>query len=671
MRHQYRDDPAHCYAPLLGNGDLLFPMDAEGGITPSLPTPPGLPASALYRLFAPTGAAPLCSYGWLIPTVSYLGRTLAPLSVSTEFSTDEAIFSSVCRYADGITVEMRACALADKPMLLIQKRVNAPGDVLLSYTLKSPSDSPMRFTVNGDMLVGERPLTAGQEKLCLFSPDPVRIEARDRGGVLSGTVSKNESLTLCLFFADSENRLGDVCRSRMDEMRSYVYKTGENRLFNSHIAAWRDYWAENEFRPKDPSLALAADGAAYLLRCFARRGGSPLRPDHPHAPFGQAPSVDLRVVCALLHGGHRREAEAILQSLYKLLPIAEARFGGVGVPGASYPYYTDRSGWELLPADGRRSRVIQTADAVLSFYRYYLFTEDRAFLRERAFPVAKSAVTHLFSHAVKMAEGGAYVVAPDPLSDTARPTRPFLTSCAVAAALSAFAAMADRLSAEKEMAKAARAAARDILTSLPVSGGVYTLEEDAEAPGLAPLYLAFYDLPLDGEILRRTTLAAAATLSLSSPAYHLALLGAAYAAIHTSAIAPLSRVAGMADCFGFLPTDAAEGTVETCAVFLEGLYLSLASTRTVGATPHLYVAFGLDQDEATDGEFFFSLPIGGRVDGRIRGGRFVSIRLSKEKGSSLRTATLVMPKWLYAEGAAVAVKKTERGGVLYLSTVAH
>ena len=125
-------------------------MDAEGGITPSLPTPPGLPASALYRLFAPTGAAPIFSYGWLIPTVSYLGRTLAPLSVSTEFSTDEAILSSVCRYADGITVEMRACALADKPMLLIHKRVNAPGDVLLSYTLKSPSDSPMRFTVIGD-----------------------------------------------------------------------------------------------------------------------------------------------------------------------------------------------------------------------------------------------------------------------------------------------------------------------------------------------------------------------------------------------------------------------------------------------------------------------------------------------------------------------------------------
>ena len=97
----------------------------------------------------------------------------------------------------------------------------------------------------------------------------------------------------------------------------------------------------------------------------------------------------------------------------------------------------------------------------------------------------------------------------------------------------------------------------------------------------------------------------------------------------------------------------------------------MASTRTVNGTPHLYVAFGLDQDEATDGEFLFSLPIGGRVDGRIRGGRFVSIRLSKERGSSLRTATLVMPKWLYAEGAAVAVKKTERGGVLYLSTVAH
>jgi hypothetical protein len=59
------------------------------------------------------------------------------------------------------------------------------------------------------------------------------------------------------------------------------------------------------------------------------------------------------------------------------------------------------------------------------------------------------------------------------------------------------------------------------------------------------------------------------------------------------------------------------------------------------------------------------------VDGRIQGGRFVSLRLLREAGSSLRTATVVMPLWLYTDGAAVAVRKTERGGMLYLSTVAH
>ena len=672
MRHQYRDDPAHCYAPLLGNGDLVFPMDAEGGITQDLPTPPGLPAPALYRLTTPLGDAPLFSYGWLIPSVSYLGRELEVESFSTEFSVEEAIFSSVCRYEGGITVEMRACAVAEKPMLMIHKKVSAPVDVVLSYRLSSPAESPMRFTAMGDMLMGERPMAVGKENLCLFSPDPVRVETCEGGGRLFGTFSKNESMTLCLFFADSEDSLGDKCLSRIKEMKGYVYKTGENRLFNAHIAAWREYWEESEFRPASPTLATVAEGSSYLLRCFARRGSTPLRADHPYAPMGISPSVDLRVVSALLHGGHRREAEEILKSLYKLLPISEARFGGAGVPGASYPYYTDRGGWERLPADGRRSRLIQTADAVLAFYRYYLYTEDRTFLCERAFPVAKSAVTHLLNHAVKGEEGGAYVVAPDPLSEEGRPTRPLLTSVAVAAALSAFATMASKLSAERELAERARRVSREILSSLPTKDGVYVAAEGEDSPGLAPLYFAFYDVTLGSEILRRTTIAAASTLSLSSPPVYFALLGSAYAAIHTSAIGVLSKLSEKADCFGFLPSGGAEGIVEMSALFLEGLYLSLAACRPEGGkSPALHVAFGLDQDEATDCDFLFSLPIGGRVDGRIRGGRFVSIRLFREKGSSLRTATLVMPRWLYAEGAAVAVKKTERGGVLYLGTVAH
>ena len=102
-------------------------------------------------------------------------------------------------------------------------------------------------------------------------------------------------------------------------------------------------------------------------------------------------------------------------------------------------------------------------------------------------------------------------------------------------------------------------------------------------------------------------------------------------------------------------------------LFLDGLYRSLVAYTEES----LYIGFGLDADEATDGDFLLPLPIGGTVDGRVRGGRFVSLRIHKQRGSKLRALKLVMPKWLYAEGAAVAVRKTERGGVMYIDTVVH
>ena len=164
MKHIYRDDPTLCIAPLLGNGDLVFPMDAEGGIGEHLPTPPGLPSAALYRL----GRGKTTPYGALRPALFDLGRPLVgPHEVSTEFSTDEGTFASVCRYAGGAVVETRACAFHNRPFLMISKRLTGDGPLTLSYEYILPQDSPF-ITLDNVTLTNHR----GGDTVNCYSDSP-------------------------------------------------------------------------------------------------------------------------------------------------------------------------------------------------------------------------------------------------------------------------------------------------------------------------------------------------------------------------------------------------------------------------------------------------------------------------------------------------------------------
>ena len=669
MRHAYRDDRKLCRAPLLGNGDLLFPMDAEGGITPSLPTPLGLPSSALYRIGRVGEDGRPQAYLHLIPSLFFLGRPLgSPWSVATEFSTDEATFSSVCKYDRGVTVETRACAFFGRPLLIVTKKISCPGSLTVAYTL-APAAGSLQLKTAGDMLTAERTLPSGREKLCLFASLPAKAEVCREGGRLAVTVGKTATITFYLYFSETDDPTGSALWPELSEMQSYIRRTGEGRLFHEHIASWRAYSEESELSPQDEALARVADGSRYLLRVFSGRYGSPLRGDHPYAPFGHAPSVDLRVLSALLHTGHLGEAKRILDALRRELPTAERRFSGEGTPGARYPYYADCMGRECLPDDARRDRVIQSADVAVAFHKYYCFTEDRRFLAEEAMPVLRSVAAFLMARAVRVTDGEVAVHAPDPEVEGVAVRRPLLTSVAVAAALHAFCEAAKLLSTDRLLVARAERAAADILRSLPLSRGSYTAAERVDMPGRAPLFLSPYRVSLREEPKRRATVYAGLTASrLSPPPYDLALLSVAYANQHTSALGGLVTLSRMADEFGFLPPFGAEGAAEMPALFLDGLCRALVCYDS----ERLYIGFGLDPDETKDVDFMFPLPFGALVDGRVRDGRFASLRVHRgHKRSGPGSIEIVMPKWLYTDGAAVAVRKRESGGIMYMTTVVH
>ena len=662
MKCTYEKGTAITTSPLLGNGDLFCAMDCEGGILPTLPMPAYLPPAGLYRLS--NGKAPRLLFH-MRPLLLHRGRPLGkPLSFKAELSTHEGTLTSVCHYARGVTVETRACILADRALLMITKRILSRGELTLGYELTLPKDTPYTLTAEGPFLIGERPTEeGGNEGLCFFTSHPVRVEKTREGGRVLGSFKRGTSVSFFLALAEGDGTQGDLLGA-LSQMRGFVYNTGEGRLFSVHASSFLGDTYRHRLTPDDPMLARVADGSLYLLRVLG--GGAMLRADHAFAPYGTAPTVSLRVLSALLSLGRFAEARAVALSLARLLPAAEARFGGLGPRRARYPYYANAEGHECLPDDVRRGRVEQTAAAVLAMALYESYTDDRAFLSEYGYPVMKSGADYLLSEAVIEDRFDTRVRCADLPECGAVVQRPLLSTAAVSAALLAYAETAEALGEGSRAVTACKKTATQLTASIPRVRGMYVAAEGEISPLDAPLYLPAYAAPLSVEPRRQATVLAAVSREKDPSPYRLALVADAYADIHAAALPTLSRLAAEADVFGFLPADTAEGMGEMAAVFLSALrrsYLSYGDGR-------LHVGFGLDPFRVTGATFHLPLPGGASLSGRVKDGTLRELTASRSIAGEA-TKEAVLPRWLYTDGAAAVTKKTERGGIVYLSLVLH
>lgn len=664
MKHIYRDDPLLCFAPLLGNGELLCSMDAEGGVTHELPAPCGLPGGGIYRLGRTIPGEPCAPSAYLSSSLTLgkyaIGR---PIHVSTEFSTEEAIFSSVCDYERGIRVETRACAVWGHPVLAVTKRISAPAPITLTYSLTLPKGSPYTLRDMGDMLVGERTGAGLREKMCFYTHTPLATARIPGGASLICHLPRESTTTFYLVFATSDDKAHFTMLNDLTKEQSYLYRTGEARLFAEHAASWRAYYAESSLTIGDEDLAVTLDGSRYLLRALGAAGGTPLVSDHPAAPLGVSPSVELRVISALLGAGHLTEARRLLSALGRLFPGAGARFGAIGAPGALFPRYTDVTTRERLTEDEPQGDALSTADAALAFYRYYEYTGDRNFLRDEAFPILKSCAGALLHRAVKTEAGLPLVATRDPFTGSAAAKRPLLSTVAVSSALLAYADAAMILGVDSAPALRARGMAERMLAGLPIRNESYVRAEGTDLPGRAPLYLSPYPVRLKRAPLAMATLLAGVSARPGAPTlYDLALGAAATANLRGDAISLLRRVAEESDVFGFLPTRGAEGMAEIPALFLDAI------TRTIfcleGDT--LYCGAGLDPDGVIDAECRIPLSSGVIAEATLRGGRFATLRLtSPRRGGAL--PTVIVAKHRYIKGAAKTRDEATVGANLHLT----
>ncbi|WP_374215164.1 glycosyl hydrolase family 65 protein [Streptomyces longispororuber] len=185
-------------------------------------------------------------------------------------------------------------------------------------------------------------------------------------------------------------------------------------LLREHTAAWRELWASDVEIPGNRGLQDQVRAAQYGLLSSLRAGARDSIPPTGLSSDNYAGMVfwdaETWMFPSLL--ATRPELAApILEYRYRTRAAAADNAAKTSVKGLMYPWTSASSGslWNECQSWYPPHCVIQNhlqGDIALAAWQYYQATGDRAWLRERGWPLLKGLAAYWSSRVTKNAEGG-------------------------------------------------------------------------------------------------------------------------------------------------------------------------------------------------------------------------------------------------------------------------
>ncbi|MGI4739189.1 MAG: glycoside hydrolase family 65 protein [Janthinobacterium lividum] len=170
---------------------------------------------------------------------------------------------------------------------------------------------------------------------------------------------------------------------------------GRQRLLDFHQKAWQDLWKSDIQIAGDAQAQQDVHSMLYHLYSFSRAGT-----DYSPSPMGLSGlgynghvfwDADLWMFPALLVL-HPDIAKSLVEYRFRRLDLARRNAFAHGYQGAMYPWESADSGVEETPVwalSGPFEHHI-TADVALAAWQYYSVTQDRAWLREKGWPILQA-----------------------------------------------------------------------------------------------------------------------------------------------------------------------------------------------------------------------------------------------------------------------------------------
>ena len=446
--------------PPLGNGDLSFQIDFEGGMGQQefCGMVPGIHRAG-FRY--DTYYSELVPFGYFEHTVAGCGK---PTAWKQTLDPECGVCETCCNYRNGIRIESEVFCHLEHNIIAIRKRISGEGEIdsRFTYTLKARR---MSVRISGAFRLDYAIDTVGEPAGSIFLLSPEKNETHVIDGHTFELRSSGRELTFFLAFGEAEAELAGTL--------------GYEGLLKTHLAAWKAFRDDSKIRLPEGRLLEVCRTAEYHLRISSTKWSIPVGLFPTHWQGRYFGFDEYFAFSGLLLSGHAKEAKKVPLFRHSILPAAMKRaytYFGKTSTFARYQWETVETPLiEGAPQGFWLEHIFHMAHIGLESRKYYDVTRDRQFLRENGYPVIKACAEFFRIQAACELGDGRVIIGKCVDLERLGPAREnaFMTTCGAIATLQAAATSAEELETDPDIIPVWRTLAERLLETLPEENGKY------------------------------------------------------------------------------------------------------------------------------------------------------------------------------------------------------
>jgi hypothetical protein len=485
--------------PLVSNGNLSMLVDYQGGQTQRAYAKMTPCIWWAGRRYGPPRDR-LVPFGHFTQQLTCNGQTFSsPTRWSQTLDTRQALTTTRCDYGDLLQVETTVFVPLDRDLVAVRKRLTPKSPAARSariafqyrFTPSGAKNVPPWRTVatgvwNADTTSVDVAYQVDGHRLydgavALFCDRAATAQIDKQAYTLTADVALDAArpaeITFYLAFADSVD--GRSYRQRVAQLRAAARSLGFDGLFASHRRLWGEYWAQSQVAVPLPRIGRAYCTAQYFLRANATRWSFPVGIFDTHWAGRYFGWDEMFCYLGLASSNHldiaRRVPEFRFGCLRQALYRTSHYFKNTISYGARYPWETLEDGSEAAPPGFWHDHVFHMSNIALCSWFQYLYTGDRAYLKEKGYPVVRECATFFQKQMVYEDSNGSMFLGKCTDLERLGPTRqnPFMTSCGAIFAMEAAARAAQVLGVDVDQAATWTRMAAKLRQSLPHNGDQY------------------------------------------------------------------------------------------------------------------------------------------------------------------------------------------------------
>ena len=341
-----------------------------------------------------------------------------PESWSQHLDIFNAISETKNTYNKGKTIiDSSAFVSADMPIIAIQKRFS--GDTPKSYTFeyyfceeRKYDEQPMHMRgkiANGEIsykLEGTRTKTKG--KIALFCDDK-NAKIIEEENSIKITIDKPKG-DIAFFVAIVDNFKKNDYNAELAKIKKIMDESPWQTLLDSHKKQWQKFYGDFGITLEDKKVESTYYTAIYNLKCWSTQWSIPVGILRTHwngsffgfTFFGPALSAS----------GHLPEVKKLGNFWNSIIPAAKARAGRKDSQvGIRYNWQSLENGAEGTTREGQwLDHILHLGNIPIECYSYYQYTEDKEYLRTKAYPVIRGCAEFFVKQAVYELKDGRTVI---------------------------------------------------------------------------------------------------------------------------------------------------------------------------------------------------------------------------------------------------------------------